>query len=70
MAKEIAIVEDETAIRENYTDALRRQGYKVSGYANREQAIAAFQSKLPDLAILDIGLGDDVVFRPRPQHRS
>lgn len=60
MAKVIAIVEDETAIRENYTDALRRQGYKVNGYSNREEAIAAFKSKLPDLAILDIGLGDDV----------
>ena len=60
MAKEIAIVEDEAAIRENYADALRRQGYKVATYEGRADAWHAFQSKLPDLAILDIGLGDEV----------
>lgn len=59
MNKKIAIVEDEPAIRENYTDALRRQGYEVAGYATRAEALAAFHRQLPNLAILDIGLAGD-----------
>ncbi|MCP4453511.1 MAG: proteobacterial dedicated sortase system response regulator [Planctomycetes bacterium] len=60
MNKQIAIVEDEPAILGNYTDVLTRQGYVVKGYANRTQALSEFRNRLPDLAILDIGLGDDV----------
>ena len=60
MAKRIAIVEDEPAIRENYADALRKQGYEVEIYGNRDQALKAFKRQLPDLALLDIGLEDDV----------
>ncbi len=60
MSKQIAIVEDEPAILGNYTDVLKRQGYEVKGYADRQVALRDFRSKLPDLAILDIGLGDDV----------
>jgi len=59
MSKEIAIVEDEAVIRENYADALRRQGYAVTGYESRKDALSAFRTRLPDLAILDIGLKDD-----------
>lgn len=60
MSKKIAIVEDESAILGNYTDVLQRQGYEVDGYANRKAALDNFRTELPDLAILDIGLGDDV----------
>jgi two-component system OmpR family response regulator len=60
MSKRIAIVEDEAAIRENYADVLRRQGYQVQTYANREQATKAFAIKLPQLAILDIGLEQEI----------
>lgn len=56
MPKTIAIVEDEAAIRENYADLLRRQGYRVDTYANRPEALAAFRHTLPDLALIDIGL--------------
>ena len=59
MSKHIAIVEDEPAIRENYADAFKQQGYKVSIYGSRNEAINAFNSRLPDLALLDIGLEDD-----------
>lgn len=59
MPHHIAIVEDEPAIRENYADALRQQGYKVALYSTRDEAMQAFQSRLPDLALLDIGLEDD-----------
>jgi two-component system OmpR family response regulator len=58
--KHIAIVEDEPAIRENYADALHKQGYEVRTFASRRDALGAFHDHLPDLALLDIGLGDDV----------
>jgi two-component system OmpR family response regulator len=60
MGRRIAIVEDQPAIRENYADALRRHGYEVIAFGNRRDAIAAFRTRLPDLAVIDIGLGDDV----------
>ncbi len=58
--KRIAIVEDAPAIRANYTEALRRHGYEVAGYASRLEALSAFRTRLPDLALVDIGLGDEV----------
>lgn len=59
MAQNIAIVEDEPAIRENYADAFRRQGYRVTGYAGRGAALEAFRSRLPDMVIIDVALGDE-----------
>ncbi|MGF1759491.1 proteobacterial dedicated sortase system response regulator [Photobacterium sagamiensis] len=58
--KRIAIVEDEAAIRENYIDVLKKHGYSVQGYDNRPSALAAFEQRLPDLAIIDIGLQDEI----------
>lgn len=60
MSYHIAIVEDDPTIRENYADVLRRQGYKVSTYADRPAAQAALEARLPDLAVIDIGLGDEI----------
>lgn len=60
MSRSIAIVEDEPAIAENYKALFLRQGYQVHTYTNRPSAWQAFQQRLPDLAIIDIGLGDDV----------
>ena len=60
MQKRIAIVEDDNTIRANYSDALKRQGYDVTGYADRASATAAFRAALPDLAVIDIGLGDEI----------
>jgi len=60
MAREIAIVEDEAAIRDNYADYLTRQGYRVSTYSSRPEALQAFEAGLPELVILDIGLPDDI----------
>ena len=59
MTREIAIVEDEPAIRENYVAAFRREGYKVKGYAARMEALDAFNAKLPDLVIIDVNLGHE-----------
>ena len=60
MAKRIAIIEDETAIRENYVAAFQREGYAVDAYDARRPAMDAFDARLPDLVIIDINLRDDV----------
>ena len=59
MKKTIAIVEDERAIRDNYAAAFSREGYAVRGYPNRREAMTAFASRLPDLAVIDISLEDE-----------
>lgn len=56
MAKTVAIVEDDPAIRANYADMLRRHGYEVAAYGDRAAAMSAFRQRMPDLALLDIGL--------------
>src|SRR5690606_26134573 len=60
MSRKIAIVEDEAAIRENYAAVLRKQGYEVQAYPNRKKAMVVFEIRLPDLAIIDIGLEDEI----------
>jgi len=60
MSKRIAIVEDDPAIRANYADALKKHGYQADTYSNRRAAMAAFTTRLPDLAIIDVGLDDEV----------
>jgi two-component system OmpR family response regulator len=60
MSKQIALVEDDRALRDNYVSALSKQGYEVKAYANRQQAELAFAKQLPDLAIVDIGLEDEI----------
>ena len=59
MSRRIAIVEDDAVIRANYAEALKRHGYEVSVYGARREAMEAFRSQLPDLAIIDIGLADE-----------
>jgi two-component system, OmpR family, response regulator len=59
MKKQLAIVEDEPALRDNYAAALARQGYVVKTYGNRRLAMQAFHTRLPDLAIIDISLEDE-----------
>jgi len=56
----IALVEDDTLLRANYTKALERDGYTVRSYPNRPEASSAFRSELPDLAILDVMLEDEM----------
>lgn len=60
MPRRIAIVEDDPSIRQNYRDALVSQGYEVTAFEDRKRALEAFRTHLPDLALLDIGLGADV----------
>ncbi len=57
MSRRIAIIDDEPAIRDNLRDALARQGFEVQKFADRNEAQAVLASRLPDMAIVDIGLG-------------
>lgn len=50
----IAVVDDEKNIRAMVRVALEREGYEVDEYANGADAWLAFQSALPNLAILDV----------------
>jgi len=59
MKKYIALVEDDEQLRRNYAEALRRESYEVSAFRNRAEALTALQSRLPDMAILDIMLEDE-----------
>lgn len=55
----VVLVEDEAALRENYRLALQKAGYQVIDFAAADTALAACQKTLPDLALIDIGLGND-----------
>ncbi len=59
MSRTVAIVEDEPELRANYVDALARYGYQVQAFADRDSARSAFALRLPDLVIIDVGLGDE-----------
>ena len=59
MARVVALVEDETAILENYSEALAREGYEVKAFVDARSALTWCRTRLPDLAVLDIRLGDE-----------
>jgi two-component system OmpR family response regulator len=59
MSRSVAVIEDEFALRENYADVLRKQGYSVQTFGNRKDAMVVFEQRLPDLAIIDIGLENE-----------
>ena len=59
MSKHIVMIEDEEAIAENYRNLLSKKGFEVSIYNDKESAMSALSGPLPDLVLVDIGLGDD-----------
>ena len=60
MQRKVAIVEDDFDQRENYADALQKSGYEVTTYSNRLDALAGMKLNMPDLAILDIMLENEM----------
>ena len=50
----MAVVEDETSIRDTVVYALKREGYAVESYRDGHDAWEMFDQRLPDLVILDI----------------
>ncbi|WP_336365617.1 proteobacterial dedicated sortase system response regulator [Marinobacter sp. C2H3] len=59
MKKHLVLIEDDPGIRDNYRAAFERRGYRVSAYGTRASAYQALRQALPDLAIIDVGLGDE-----------
>lgn len=55
----ILLVEDEPDLRENYALAMERAGYRVVGAESRAEALQAIEPNMPDVAVIDIGLGRD-----------
>jgi two-component system OmpR family response regulator len=44
----------------NYADVLRKHGYEVAAYGTRPEALQAFRTQLPSLALIDVGLADEM----------
>jgi two-component system OmpR family response regulator len=59
MKKRLALVEDDDVLRANYRDLLSQAGFEVATFADKEVALAAFSVALPDVALVDIALGDE-----------
>ncbi len=59
-SRKVAIVEDDFDQRENYRDALQQSGYEVTTYPNRPDALKGMRENMPDLAILDIMLENEM----------
>ena len=60
MPKQILLVEDELILCENYAKTIREHGYEVITCHSKQGALEIINRRLPDLAILDIGLGDEM----------
>jgi two-component system OmpR family response regulator len=59
MRTQIALVDDNDVIRENYSEVLTDKGFDVVSFSNRYDAKKYFQTTLPDVAILDISLNEE-----------
>jgi two-component system OmpR family response regulator len=55
--KHIVIVEDEIDLLANYRATLEKHGYQVTGISTQSAAEQFFAKQLPNLVILDVGLG-------------
>ena len=59
----ILVAEDERIIGYDLCETMAEAGYDVEGpYPDISSAMLAYQKNKPDLAILDVQLGDGVVF--------
>jgi two-component system, OmpR family, response regulator ChvI len=52
----IAVIDDESDLRETIIFALNKEGYKTKGYRNGLEAWIDFKQKLPDLVLLDVSM--------------
>ena len=57
--KTVAIVEDDPDLRANYELALGRAGFKIKAFSDPGSVLAYFEQHLPDLILIDVGLGTD-----------
>lgn len=55
----VGLVEDDDVIRDNYADFLQARGFGVRAFADRASALGAFRTNAPDVAVLDVALGQE-----------
>ena len=55
---QILLLEDEPAIADTLLYALRSEGFAVTHVQLAREALAAFATQPPDIAILDVGVPD------------
>ncbi len=55
----LAVVEDELTLASNYRTYFSAQGWDVAVYSNRQSARAGILRNKPDIAVLDVGLGEE-----------
>ena len=55
----VGLVEDDDVIRENYADFLQSRGFGVRAYGDRVSALDGFRVDTPDVAVLDVALGEE-----------
>lgn len=59
----VLVAEDEMIIGHDLCDTMAEAGYMVEGpFDNLSSAMLAYQRHKPDLAILDVQLGDGIVY--------
>lgn len=65
----IAVIEDDTPIRDMYLMKLRNHGFEVQGAEDGEKGLALIESFRPDLALLDLRMpvmsGEEMLRRLR-----
>ena len=52
--KSILVVDDSPTDRQHLTDVLTKAGYKVTGAASAEEALAKVKQAKPDLVLMDV----------------
>lgn len=55
----LTLVEDDPELASNYIDLFTGEGWTVSHYTNRAHAFQGILKEIPDIAIVDIGLGPE-----------
>lgn len=59
----ILVAEDELIVGYDLCDTVSEAGYQVDGpFENLSSAMLAYQKNKPDIAILDVQLGDGIVY--------
>jgi DNA-binding response OmpR family regulator len=58
----VLIVEDEPLVAFDYADELAERGAQTHVAGSLEEAVSAVSSNLPDLAVLDVNLGHELVW--------
>lgn len=58
----VLIVEDEPLVAFDYADELAERGAQIHVAGTLEEAVTAVSSEIPDLAVLDVNLGPELVW--------